>query len=110
MLKVKTGCGRKKYVTFAMKCSHNIQSGFGEARSILSAGQKKRLGLARLLIADRPLWLLDEPTVSLDTASIKVLGVLMAAHLARGGLILAATHVDLGIEGARQLEFGGRGA
>jgi len=90
--------------------------GFGLGRlstlpaDVLSAGQKKRLGLARLLIADRPLWLLDEPTVSLDTASIKVLGVLMAAHLARGGLILAATHVDLGIEGARQLEFGGRGA
>ena len=76
---------------------------------VLSAGQKKRLGLARLLIADRPLWLLDEPTVSLDTASIKVLGALMATHLARGGLILAATHVDLGIEGASQLAFGGRG-
>jgi heme exporter protein A len=74
---------------------------------VLSAGQKKRLGLARLLVTDRPLWLLDEPTVSLDTASIANLGELMKAHLARGGVILSATHVDLGIEAARTLSFDG---
>lgn len=73
---------------------------------VLSAGQKKRLGLARLLLTERPLWLLDEPTVSLDKASIGLLGSFMRAHLAKGGLILGATHVDLGIEATRCLEFG----
>ncbi len=73
---------------------------------ILSAGQKKRLGLARLLLIDRPLWLLDEPNVSLDAATVSVLAGLMTAHLARGGLIVAASHVELGIEAAKRLELG----
>lgn len=63
----------------------------------LSAGQKKRLSLARLLLADRPLWLLDEPTVGLDAASAELLADVMRAHLATGGVILAATHIDLGL-------------
>ncbi|MDP2124038.1 MAG: heme ABC exporter ATP-binding protein CcmA [Parvibaculum sp.] len=72
----------------------------------LSAGQKRRLALARLLAAPRPLWLLDEPTVGLDTASIARLGLAMQAHLTNGGLIIAATHLDLGLAGARTLRLG----
>ena len=61
-----------------------------------SAGQKRRLGLARLLVVDRPLWLLDEPTVSLDVHSTRVFAAAVREHCAAGGLALAATHVDLG--------------
>jgi heme exporter protein A len=63
----------------------------------LSAGQKKRLSLSRLLLVDRPLWLLDEPSVGLDTASVALLAEAMRSHLAGGGTILAATHIDLGL-------------
>lgn len=75
---------------------------------VLSAGQKRRLGLSRLALLDRPLWLLDEPTVSLDTASISALADLMRAHLSSGGSIIAATHVDLGLEGTRTLDLSRR--
>jgi heme exporter protein A len=64
-----------------------------------SAGQKRRLGLARLLVADRPLWLLDEPTVSLDAASVETLAQAVREHLAGGGLAVIATHAPLGVEG-----------
>lgn len=60
-----------------------------------SAGQRRRLGLARLGVVDRPLWLLDEPTVSLDAESVATLGAMIAAHCARGGMVVAATHIDL---------------
>ncbi|HYI06984.1 MAG TPA: heme ABC exporter ATP-binding protein CcmA [Reyranella sp.] len=63
----------------------------------LSAGQKRRLGLARLLLAERPLWLLDEPTVSLDAASQAWLTRLMQDHLDGGGILVAATHAPLGL-------------
>ncbi|MGB5093392.1 MAG: heme ABC exporter ATP-binding protein CcmA [Parvibaculum sp.] len=63
----------------------------------LSAGQKRRLALSRLMLAPRPLWLLDEPTVGLDTASIARLVALMERHLGAGGMIVAATHLDLGL-------------
>lgn len=63
----------------------------------LSAGQKRRLGLARLLVTGRPVWLLDEPTVSLDTQAVQMFSEVIRAHLARGGSALIATHVDLGI-------------
>ena len=76
---------------------------------VLSAGQKRRLGLSRLALIDRPLWLLDEPTVSLDTASIAALGDLMRSHLKTGGSIIAATHVDLGLEGTRVLDLSSNG-
>lgn len=62
-----------------------------------SAGQKRRLGLARLLVMGRPLWLLDEPTVSLDAASAKVFADAVIAHCANGGIAVAATHIDLGL-------------
>jgi heme exporter protein A len=71
----------------------------------LSAGQKRRLGLARLLLARRPLWLLDEPTVSLDAISRDLLAELMQAHVGGGGILVAATHVPLGIGSVRSLEL-----
>lgn len=73
----------------------------------LSAGQKRRAALARLLISPRPIWILDEPMTALDTASQSVVTELSRAHLARGGLLIAATHVGLGLEGARELRLGG---
>jgi heme exporter protein A len=72
----------------------------------LSAGQRRRLSIARLLAARRPIWLLDEPTSALDTAGQELFARLMGDHLARGGLIIAATHAPLGIP-AKQLRIGG---
>ncbi len=63
----------------------------------LSAGQRRRLSIARLLVLRRPLWLLDEPTSALDAAGRAAVARLMAAHLAQGGMIIAATHGPLGI-------------
>ncbi|WP_209425739.1 heme ABC exporter ATP-binding protein CcmA [Pararhodobacter sp. SW119] len=71
----------------------------------LSAGQKRRLGLARLLVTGRPIWLLDEPTVSLDTASVALFGSVARTHLARGGTALMASHIDLGLNEARVLDL-----
>jgi heme exporter protein A len=64
----------------------------------LSAGQKRRLGLARLLVTGRPVWVLDEPTVSLDAQSVALFGQAISAHLANGGSALIASHIDLGIQ------------
>ena len=72
----------------------------------LSAGQRRRLSIARLLAVRRPVWLLDEPTNALDTAGQKLFAGLMRDHLAGGGLIIAATHAPLGIQ-ARELRIGG---
>jgi heme exporter protein A len=63
----------------------------------LSAGQKKRVALARLALSARPLWLLDEPLASLDTAGKKIAADLIAAHCASGGIAIVATHEPLGI-------------
>jgi heme exporter protein A len=63
----------------------------------LSAGQKRRLGLARLMVTGRPVWVLDEPTVSLDTASVALFAEAVRRHLAQGGSALMATHIDLGL-------------
>ncbi|RAI30828.1 heme ABC exporter ATP-binding protein CcmA [Rhodoplanes serenus] len=72
----------------------------------LSAGQRRRLSIARLVAVARPVWLLDEPTSALDVASQERLAGLMRAHLAGGGLILAATHGPLGLD-TRELRLGG---
>ena len=74
----------------------------------LSAGQKRRLCLARLMVAERPIWLLDEPTVSLDKSSQSCVANAVNDHLATGGLVIAATHVELGLNSARKLQLGQR--
>lgn len=68
----------------------------------LSAGQKRRLGLSRLLVARRPIWLMDEPAVSLDAASRELLADATNRHLSAGGIVVAATHQPLGFEPARE--------
>jgi heme exporter protein A len=74
--------------------------------SYLSAGQKRRLSLARLVAIPRPIWLLDEPFSALDAAAQTALMLLMREHLARGGMIVAATHADIAIDGVRELRIG----
>ena len=64
----------------------------------LSAGQKRRLGLARLMVTGRPVWVLDEPTVSLDVAAVELFAAAVTAHLAGGGMALIATHINLGLD------------
>jgi heme exporter protein A len=73
----------------------------------LSAGQQRRIALARLLVSERPLWLLDEPTAALDKRSDKLFADLVRDHLAKGGLAIAATHQPLGLETVRSLELSG---
>ena len=65
----------------------------------LSAGQKRRLGLARMLVTGRPIWMLDEPTVSLDRNAVDMFASAVRRHLETGGSALIATHIDLGLEG-----------
>ena len=73
----------------------------------LSAGQKRRLGLARLMVTGRPVWVLDEPTVSLDTASVTLFAEAVRRHLQAGGAALMATHIDLGLSEAAILDVSG---
>lgn len=70
-----------------------------------SAGQKRRLGLARVLLTDRPLLLLDEPTVSLDVASVAAFAALLRARLSRGATALVATHAPLGLDDALEVRL-----
>lgn len=71
----------------------------------LSAGQKRRLSIARLIAVRRPIWLLDEPTAALDSTAQSMLLDLMQTHLGGGGLIVAATHLPLGLDGATELRL-----
>jgi heme exporter protein A len=85
---------------FALDALADIPAGY------LSAGQKRRLALARLVAAERPLWLLDEPTVSLDTSSIDVLVAAINGHLATGGMAVIATHVPMALAPMQQIRLG----
>ena len=76
----------------------------------LSAGQKRRVALARLFIAPRPVWILDEPATALDIASQETFGKAMADHRANGGMIIAATHAPLGLIDAQELRLDARRA
>jgi heme exporter protein A len=83
--------------------------GLGEFAEVpgrmLSAGQRRRVAISRLLVADAPLWLLDEPTTALDVASISRLGAVLARHRAAGGMVIAATHLDLPLPEASRLSL-----
>jgi heme exporter protein A len=70
---------------------------------LLSAGQRRRLGLARLALGRSTLWLLDEPTVGLDREGVSLLAALVAAHRAAGGMVIAATHIDAGFPATAEL-------
>jgi heme exporter protein A len=72
----------------------------------LSAGQRRRLAVARLIAVERPIWLLDEPTSTLDAAAQAMLADLMRAHLAGRGLILVASHGAIGLDRAKELRLG----
>lgn len=78
----------------------------GRAAGHLSAGQKRRLGLARLMVAGRAVWVMDEPTAALDTASAARVAAMVEGHRARGGAVVAATHLPLGLAGAATLDLG----
>jgi heme exporter protein A len=67
---------------------------------MLSAGQRRRLALARLALGHAPVWLLDEPTLGLDAAAVERLGAMLASHRAGGGMVVAATHLSLPLMGA----------
>jgi heme exporter protein A len=71
----------------------------------LSAGQRRRVALARLLVAHRPLWLLDEPTSALDTASQEILRLLLERHRDEGGMIAATTHSPLFLKDAKEIRI-----
>lgn len=73
----------------------------------LSAGQQRRFAMARLLVAHRPIWILDEPTAALDSRADRMFEDLVRQHRASGGIVLAATHQPLGMEGAQALEMRG---
>lgn len=95
------GGGDTRAAMAQMDLSHLADRAAGE----LSAGQKRRLGLARLLVTGRWLWLLDEPTVSLDAASTQLFAGVVRGHLAGGGAAVIATHIDLGLPEARVLDL-----
>jgi heme exporter protein A len=73
---------------------------------VLSAGQKRRVAIARLLVSHRPIWLLDEPTTALDSEAERTLGILIEAHLRDGGIVLAATHRPLPVPATATISFG----
>ena len=77
----------------------------GTPAGYCSAGQKRRLGLSRLLVMNRSVWLLDEPTVSLDAASVALFAEAVSIHCAAGGIALAATHIEIGLPEGPRIEI-----
>lgn len=73
----------------------------------LSAGQQRRFAMAKLLVAHRPIWILDEPTAALDASADTMFAGLVRRHLDRGGIAIAATHQPLGLEGAKEMTMTG---
>ncbi|MDI7862418.1 heme ABC exporter ATP-binding protein CcmA [Rhizobiaceae bacterium n13] len=73
----------------------------------LSAGQQRRFAMAKLLVAHRPIWLLDEPTAALDASADRMFAGLVENHLGRGGIVIAATHQPLGLEKADEMRMSG---
>lgn len=84
----------------------NLEALADDQALLLSAGQKRRLALTRLVVAHRPVWLLDEPTVGLDTASLVILQNHIRDHLKNGGMVIAATHAELGLKSAINIQLG----
>lgn len=78
----------------------------GRPARTLSAGQRRRTALARVVLAQAPVWLLDEPLNALDAPAQAAFRVALSVHLAAGGMVVAATHADLGVSGGRTLELG----
>jgi len=115
---VKPGLSAAENLAFAAKmqggdvASALDRMGLGELADLparmLSAGQKRRLALARVMLGDRPLWLLDEPTNGLDSGSVVRLAEAIAAHRARGGMVIAASHLDLALPDAAILDLTAR--
>jgi len=97
-----TEAQREAISIFGLRGLEDIPAG------LLSAGQKRRLGLARLLLVRRPVWFLDEPSVSLDAQSVEVLAGVVSRHIEGGGLAIAATHVPLGLDFTQELKLGAR--
>ncbi|MBB3354867.1 heme ABC exporter ATP-binding subunit CcmA [Rhizobium sp. BK049] len=73
----------------------------------LSAGQQRRFAFAKLLVAHRPIWILDEPTAALDASADRLFAALIEAHLAKGGIVLAATHQPLGLNNVQEMKMAG---
>ena len=86
----------------AVQLAHVADIPFG----YLSTGQKRRVAIARLLCIQRPVWLVDEPTSGLDKASGRLFAALASSHLTSGGILVAATHLPLGIAGLKSLHLG----
>jgi heme exporter protein A len=112
---VKPGLNTRENLAFAAKvgggnvdqalASFGLSAYAAFPARMLSAGQRRRLALARLMLKRAPLWLLDEPTVGLDAASIGLFGKMLAEHRARGGVVVAATHVPLPLPRAKTLDL-----
>jgi len=90
---------KKIIKTYFLESLINIPAGY------LSAGQKRRVGLARLSIIERPIWLLDEPTVSLDEMSANIVANAANDHLKKGGILIAATHIPLEIPFTQHIQL-----
>jgi heme exporter protein A len=95
-----TGSGADALAAVGLDAVAGLPAGY------LSAGQRRRLSIARLVAVKRPVWLLDEPTSALDRAAQERLAELMRSHVAGGGLIVAAAHGPIGLDGAKELRLG----